>query len=70
MSTTDKLRTFTKSLIVEQPWLRVKRVITPVDSILALFPPLGFISSMKLYDFPALVMTKGEFGEDNRLLIK
>ena len=52
------------------PLLRVNLVITPVDSIFALLPPLGFKSSMKLYDFPAFVITNGELGDDNKLLIR
>lgn len=49
---------FIKSFIVSLLLLIVNLVITPVDSVLEVLPPLGFKSSIKLYSLPLLTMTK------------
>ena len=66
----ERFLIFIKSFIVSLLLLIVNLVITPVDSVLEVLPPLGFKSSIKLYSLPLLTMTKGDSAVDNRLLIR
>ena len=69
-STTERFLTFTKSFIFSLLLRRVNLVMTPVDSFFETFPPLGLISSIKLYVTPLFSITNGALGEERRLLMR